>query len=317
MRSMSSKEKARDQRTRRRPIGSTLRDGALIVAGSLIYAVGIDCFEVPNGLAAGGLTGLATIIYAIGKQAGLLLPVGIQTILMNVLLLVYVELRTHDRTYVTLSIAGILVSGFLTDAVAPFLPNLGAGDLLLSAIWGGVLVGGGIGLVFLTGGNTGGTDIICQMIAKKTGASVGTVALAVDGLIILASVPVFSLKNALYAVIALVVSSRVIDMVVDGPRTERVAYIISDHHEAIANAIMYDLGRGCTELQARGVWSGNERPVLFCVLGRSQTVVLKEAVARLDPDAIVIITGLRPAELTVETPHRSRRSRFHTFALFP
>ena len=238
---------------------------------------------------------VATIIYAIGKQAGLLLPVGIQTILMNVLLLVYVELRTHDRTYVTLSIAGILVSGFLTDAVAPFLPNLGAGDLLLSAIWGGVLVGGGIGLVFLTGGNTGGTDIICQMIAKKTGASVGTVALAVDGLIILASVPVFSLKNALYAVIALVVSSRVIDMVVDGPRTERVAYIISDHHEAIANAIMYDLGRGCTELQARGVWSGNERPVLFCVLGRSQTVVLKEAVARLDPDAIVIISEVHEA----------------------
>ena len=214
---------------------------------------------------------------------------------MNVLLLVYVELRTHDRTYVTLSIAGILVSGFLTDAIAPFLPNLGAGDLLLSAIWGGVLVGGGIGLVFLTGGNTGGTDIICQMIAKKTGASVGTVALAVDGLIILASVPVFSLKNALYAVIALVVSSRVIDMVVDGPRTERAAYIISDHHEAIANAIMYDLGRGCTELQARGVWSGNERPVLFCVLGRSQTVVLKEAVARLDPDAIVIISEVHEA----------------------
>ena len=295
MRSMSSKEKARDQRTRRRPIGSTLRDGALIVAGSLIYAVGIDCFEVPNGLAAGGLTGIATIIYAVAKQAGLLLPVGIQTILMNVLLLVYVELRTHDRTYVTLSIAGILVSGFLTDAIAPFLPNLGAGDLRLSAIWGGVLVGGGIGLVFLTGGNTGGTDIICQMIAKKTGASVGTVALAVDGLIILASVPVFSLKNALYAVIALVVSSRVIDMVVDGPRTERAAYIISDHHEAIANAIMYDLGRGCTELQARGVWSGNERPVLFCVLGRSQTVVLKEAVARLDPDAIVIISEVHEA----------------------
>ena len=295
MRGMSSKEKTHDQRVRRRPIGSTLRDAALIVGGSLIYAVGIDCFEVPNGLAAGGLTGIATIIYAVAKQAGLLLPVGIQTILMNVLLLVYVELRTHDRTYVTLSIAGILVSGFLTDAIAPFLPNLGAGDLLLSAIWGGVLVGGGIGLVFLTGGNTGGTDIICQMIAKKTGASVGTVALAVDGLIILASVPVFSLKNALYAVIALVVSSRVIDMVVDGPRTERVAYIISDHHEAIANAIMYDLGRGCTELQARGVWSGNERPVLFCVLGRSQTVVLKEAVARLDPDAIVIISEVHEA----------------------
>ena len=284
-----------DRRARRRPIGSTLRDAALIVAGSFIYALGIDCFEVPNGLAAGGLTGIATIVYAVAKQAGILLPVGIQTILMNVLLLVYVELRTHDRTYVTLSIAGILASGFLTDALVPFLPNLGSGDLLLSAIWGGVLVGGGIGLVFLTGGNTGGTDIICQMIAKRTGASVGTVALAVDGLIILASVPVFSLKNALYAVIALAVSSRMIDMVVDGPRTERVAYVISDQHEAIANAIMYDLGRGCTELQARGVWSGNERPVLLCVLGRSETMGLQELVARLDPDAIVTISEVHEA----------------------
>jgi len=282
-------------RVRRRPIGSTLRDGALIVAGSFIYALGIDCFEVPNGLAAGGLTGIATIVYAVARQAGVLLPVGIQTILMNVLLLVYVEIRTHDRTYVTLSITGILVSGFLTDALVPFLPNLGEGDLLLSAIWGGVLVGGGVGVVFLTGGNTGGTDIICQMIAKRTGASVGTVALAVDGLIILASVPVFSLKNALYAVIALAVSSRMIDMVVDGPRTERVAYVISDQHEAIANAIMYDLGRGCTELAARGVWSGNERPVLLCVLGRSETMRLKELVARLDPDAIVTISEVHEA----------------------
>ncbi len=269
-------------RVRRRPIGSTLRDGALIVAGSFIYALGIDCFEVPNGLAAGGLTGIATIVYAVARQAGVLLPVGIQTILMNVLLLVYVEIRTHDRTYVTLSITGILVSGFLTDALVPFLPNLGEGDLLLSAIWGGVLVGGGVGVVFLTGGNTGGT-------------SVGTVALAVDGLIILASVPVFSLKNALYAVIALAVSSRMIDMVVDGPRTERVAYVISDQHEAIANAIMYDLGRGCTELAARGVWSGNERPVLLCVLGRSETMRLKELVARLDPDAIVTISEVHEA----------------------
>lgn len=291
MQSVSSNLK----RAKRRPIGNTLRDAALIVAGSLIYAIGIDCFEVPNGLAAGGLTGLATIVYAIAQRAGVLLPVGIQTILMNVLLLVYVELRTHDRSYVTLSIAGILISGFFTDALAPFLPNLGVGDLLLSAIWGGVLVGTGIGIVFLTGGNTGGTDIICQMIAKRTGASVGTIALAVDGLIILASVPVFSLTNALYAVIALVVCSRLIDLVVDGPRTERVAYIISDHHEAIANAIMYDLGRGCTELAARGVWSGNERPVLMCVLGRSETVSLKEAVARLDPDAIVVIGEVHEA----------------------
>lgn len=266
-----------------------------MVGGSLIFALGLDCFEVPNGLAAGGLTGIATTFHAVAKGMGVYLPVGLQTILMNVLLLAYVELRTHDRSYLARSIVGILVSGFLTDALAPVVPNLGTGDLLLSGLWGGVLVGLGLGLVFLSGGNTGGTDIVCQMVSKRTGAPVGTVALFVDGVIIAGSIPVFSIKNALYATVALFISARLMDMVVDGPRTARAAYIISDHHDAIANKVMYELGRGCTELQARGVWSGNNRPVLFCVLGRSESVRLKDIVARTDPDAIVIISEVHEA----------------------
>jgi uncharacterized membrane-anchored protein YitT (DUF2179 family) len=83
--------------------------------------------------------------------------------------------------------------------------------------------------------------------------------------------------------------------VVDGPRTARVAYVISDEHEAIANKIMYDLGRGCTELQARGVWSGNDRPVLMCVCGRTETARLKQIVGETDPDAIVILGEVHEA----------------------
>ena len=277
------------------PIAKLLKDAAYIFVGSLIYAIGVDCFEVPNGLAAGGLTGLATIFYAIAKDYGIHFPVGIQTIAMNVLLLTYVELRTHDRSYVARSIAGILISGILTDALAPILPNLAADDLLLASLWGGVLVGAGIGIVFLSGGNTGGTDIIVQMIAKRTGSPIGTVAIVVDGAIILASIPVFSLSNALYATIALYISGQLMDMVVDGPRTERAAYVISEYHDRIANEIMYNLGRGCTELQARGVWSGASRPVLLCVLGRSETMRLKDIVARIDPDAIIIISEVHEA----------------------
>lgn len=281
--------------TRRMPLGRVLRDAAYILVGSCIYAIGLDCFEVPNGLAAGGLTGIATISHALAGRYGLYLPVGAQTIAMNVLLLIIVELKTHDRSYIARSIAGILVSGIMTDALAPLVPNLGQGDLLLSAIWGGVVVGIGIGVVFLSGGNTGGTDIICQMIARKTGNPVGSVSIAVDGLIVAASIPVFSIRNALYATVAMFVAGRVIDIVVDGPHTARAAYIISEQHDEIANKILYELGRGCTELQGRGVWSGNARPVLFCVLGRSETVLLKSIVAQVDPEAIVIISEVHEA----------------------
>ena len=91
------------------------------------------------------------------------------------------------------------------------------------------------------------------------------------------------------------ICGKVIDAVIDGPRSERAAYIISERHAEIANAIMYDLNRGCTELQARGVWSGNDRPVLLCVLGRNQVPLLKQVVAEEDPEAIVFISEVHEA----------------------
>ncbi len=271
-----------------------LRDLALIIVGSAIFAVGVDCFEVPNGLAAGGITGLATVLHALAGAAGINLPVGIQTIVMNVFLLMLV-IKSGNRGYIARTVLGILACGILTDALAPFMPAVGEKDLLLCALWGGVVTGIGLGLVFRTGGNTGGTDIIAQLLAKKLAQPLGTMVIVVDGLVIAVSAPVFSVENALYAAVAMYISGKVIDMVIDGPRSERAAYIISERHAEIANAILYDLNRGCTELQARGVWSGNDRPVLFCVLGRNQVPLLKEVVAEADPEAIVFISEVHEA----------------------
>ena len=271
-----------------------VRDALLIILGSAVFAVGVDCFEVPNGLAAGGVTGLATLFYALAGAAGFYLPVGMQTIVMNVFLLLLV-IRSGNRGYIVRTIAGIIACGLFTDALVPVLPVLGNGDLLLCSLWGGVITGIGLGLVFRTGGNTGGTDIVAQLIAKRLGVPLGTSVMLVDGAIIALSAPVFSIENALYAAIAMYICGKVIDAVVDGPRAERAAYIISERHAEIANAIMYDLNRGCTELQARGVWSGNDRPVLFCVLGRSQTPRLKQIVSEADPEAIVIISEVHEA----------------------
>lgn len=271
-----------------------LRDLTLIIVGSAIFAVGVDCFEIPNGLAAGGITGLATVFYALAGAMGIYLPVGLQTIVMNVFLLMLV-IKSGNRGYIVRTIIGVIACGIFTDALVPYLPVLGNGDLLLCALWGGVITGLGLGLVFRTGGNTGGTDIICQLMAKKFSMPIGTSIIILDGLVIAASAPVFSVENALYAAVAMYICGKVIDMVVDGPRSERAAYIISIKHAEIANAIMYDLNRGCTELQARGVWSGNDRPVLFCVLGRNQVPLLKEVVAEADPEAIVFISEVHEA----------------------
>ena len=272
------------------PWRTALHDAALIVTGSLVFAIGVDVFEIPHGLAAGGVTGLATVFSAIADSLGVHLPVGLQTIVMNALLMTLV-VRSGDKGYIVRTVAGIIACGVLTDALVPFLPtHVGESDLLLCALWGGVITGVGLGLVFRTGGNTGGTDIVSQLLARKTGMPMGTAVIIVDGVIIAFSATVFSVEQALYAAVAMFICGKVIDAVVDGPRSARAAYIISTEHAEIANRILYTLNRGCTELQARGVWSGNSRPVLLCVIGRSESMRLKQLVAEIDPEAIVIIS---------------------------
>lgn len=269
---------------------TVLHDAFLIVFGSLIFAIGVDTFEIPNGLAAGGVTGLATVFYAMADSMGFYLPVGLQTIAMNVVLLGFV-IKSGDKGYIVRTLGGIVACGVLTDALAPVLPVLqGENDLLLCALWGGVITGLGLGLVFRTGGNTGGTDIVSQLVARRFSIPMGTAVIIVDGVIIAFSATVFSVEQALYASVAMFICGKVIDAVVDGPRSARAAYIISTEHARIANEILYTLNRGCTELQARGVWSGNSRPVLLCVLGRSESMRLKQIVAEIDPEAIVIIS---------------------------
>ena len=265
------------------------RDIALLVAGSLLFAVGLDCFMVPSGLAAGGITGLATVTHAVFGW-----PVGLQTIGANIVLLALIA-RSGDRRYLARTLAGLVVSSVLTDLLAPYVPTPAEGDLLLAALMGGAVSGAGLGLVFRSGGNTGGVDIIAQHLARRTGFGVGSITIILDMCVIAISIPVFSLKNALYAVVCMFVSGVVTDAVVDGPRTVRAAYIVSLKHDEIADEILNTLHRGCTEFAARGMWTGDDRPVLMCVLSRAEVTRLKKIVAQVDPSAIVIISEVYEA----------------------
>lgn len=271
-----------------------MRDLPAIMLGCAIAAFATDVFMIPNGLAAGGLTGLATIIAELGRRAGISLPVGIQTIVMNALLLLVV-VRSGGLKYVAQTVTGFVLFGFFTDLFAPFVLHLQHEDIMLSALWGGIVSGIGYGLVFRCGANTGGSDTIGQIIARKSSLPVGATVMAIDVAVCAASAPVFSVANALYAALSMVLMGYVVDMVVDGGNTQRAAFIISDHFEDIEHDILHAMDRGCTRLMAQGSWTKKDRPVLFFVLSRREISIIKTIVYEHDADAMLIITDVNEA----------------------
>lgn len=271
-----------------------MRDLPAIMLGCAIAAFATDVFMIPNGLAAGGLTGLATIIAELGRRAGISLPVGIQTIVMNALLLLVV-VRSGGLKYVVQTVTGFVLFGFFTDLFAPFVLHLQHEDIMLSALWGGIVSGIGYGLVFRFGANTGGSDTIGQIIARKSSLPVGATVMAIDVAVCAASAPVFSVANALYAALSMVLMGYVVDMVVDGGNTQRAAFIISDHFEDIEHDILHAMDRGCTRLMAQGSWTKKDRPVLFFVLSRREISIIKTIVYEHDADAMLIITDVNEA----------------------
>lgn len=271
-----------------------MRDLPVIMLGCAIAAFATDVFMIPNGLAAGGLTGLATIIAELGRRAGISLPVGMQTIVMNALLLLVV-VRSGGLKYVVQTVTGFVLFGFFTDLFAPFVLHLSHDDIMLSALWGGIVSGVGYGLVFRCGANTGGSDTIGQIIARKSSLPVGATVMAIDVAVCAASAPVFSVANALYAALSMVLMGYVVDMVVDGGNTQRAAFIISDHFEDIEHDILHAMDRGCTRLMAQGSWTKKDRPVLFFVLSRREISIIKTIVYEHDADAMLIITDVNEA----------------------
>lgn len=271
-----------------------IKDLPLVVLGCAISALACDMFLIPNGLAAGGITGLATIVQELAAREGVSLPVGIQTIVINLLLLLVVA-REGGVLYVFQTVVGFGLLGVFTDLFAPFVAQLENVDLMLPAVWGGIISGIGYGMVLRCGYNTGGSDTISQIIARRGALPVGGILMAIDVAVCAASIPVFSLENGLYAALAMVICGLVVDYVVDGGNRRRMALIISDKRPDIEADIMFGLDRGCTELRARGCYTDSDRPVLMVILERREIASLKTIVSRHDKDAIVIISDVTEA----------------------
>ncbi len=269
-----------------------VRDYALMTAGLALTAFGLDAFLIPNRIAAGGVSGLATVIYyTLRELARFDLSIALQVFLMNAVLLV-VAASQRGLTYVAKTIYGIIGLSLFIELFARFNPIVGSEDLLLAALYGGAISGLGVGLVFKAGGNTGGTDIVAQLLSRRFPLGVGQIMLAVDAAVTLLAAIAFGPVLAMYGAVAIFVGSATIDVVLEGISVEKAVFIISDEHDSIAQAVVHEMGRGATSLQATGVWTGEERKMLFVVLSRNEIDSLKRVVATIDPTAMVVISDV-------------------------
>lgn len=261
-------------------------DLAGMLVGSFLVAAGLVAFLVPNRIAAGGVSGLATIIHYL-----LHFPVGAVILTLNVPLFL-LSLRELGVSFGLRTLYGTLTLGVWVDVLTPYLKPL-TQDLLLAAIYGGVVVGIGMGLVFRFRGSTGGTDLAARLLNKYVHISLGQSLLLIDFMVITAAGIVFSAELAMYALLSLFVSTRVIDLVQEGVGFAKAVYIISERVEEITQAIFRELDRGATSLQGRGLYTGRDREIILCVVSRAQITALKDLVYRIDPQAFVIVTDAR------------------------
>ncbi|MFU8794589.1 MAG: YitT family protein [Dethiobacteria bacterium] len=253
-----------------------------ILAGAVILAIGYNMFMVPNMLAPGGISGLAVVLYYLIKS-----PVGLTIIILNIPLFIAGYAILGPRI-VMQSLLGTLLFSIALEVTAPFLPPA-TNDLLLAAVYGGIVMGVGSGLVFRYRGSTGGTSLLSLILAKKWGISPGQAMLWGDLTVLALAVFVFGSEAAMYAALSLFVSVKVIDAILEGLGLAKSVIIITCCGEKINEKLIYELGRGVTWLEGSGGYTREAREVLLCVVTRQQIARLKTIIHKIDPSAFVII----------------------------
>jgi uncharacterized membrane-anchored protein YitT (DUF2179 family) len=254
--------------------------------GVLLTALGLDLFLIPNKIAAGGVSGIATILHYL-----ISVPVGAAMLALNVPLFAVGIYRLGLR-FGFRSLYGTITLSLVVDALAPFLPAP-THDLLLASLFGGVMVGLGLGLVFRHKGTTGGTDLAAAVLRTYTGVNIGQLLFLVDATVVIAAGITFgSAELAMYALITIFVTAWLIDLVQEGFSYAKAFLIISDRPSEISAAIVKELNRGATAWPARGVYTGAEREVLLSVVNRSEVTRLKDIVYGVDPRAFVILADV-------------------------
>lgn len=262
--------------------------GARIVVGSVIYAAGFVFFMYPNSIVAGGVTGIAMIINLLTG-----FPIGVLIIVINVPLF-FIAWRAFGLRFIMLSLIGMLVSSVMVDTVSLLGVNI-TSDPLLASIYGGLLMGAGLGIVYTTGATTGGIDIAAKLLrVRYPHVNYGSMILMLDVIVIVSFMLIFKrYDTCMYALISIFLVSQVVDFFLYGAVSAKLCYVVTEKSGMIKDAIGDELNRGATLFRGEGAHTGKEKDVIMCVLKRQQIVELRRIVYRYDEDAFMIVSDAR------------------------
>lgn len=264
-----------------------LKDYALIVLGTFLAALSLPLFFLPYDIAPGGISGISTVLASV-----LPLSVGLISFVLNVPLFLIgwrtVGWRFAVRSFIAMSLMSLFIDLVPVRDVS--------GNVMLASAFGGVLLGVGLGLVVRAGATTGGTDMAAKMIHNRVAfLPIATILFLIDGIVVAVAALVFGIEAALWALIALFVSSQAMDSVIKGFNTAMQFMIISRDSEEIVRRIHTEIDRGCTRLMAEGTYSRLPVGTLLCVVSRTEAPRLKKLVAEVDPQAFVTVCNVHEA----------------------
>lgn len=274
--------------SKRKPI----MDYIIIMIGITMLAAGLNMFFIPLNLVTGGVTGLAIVIKSLTSH---IIPGGIDPSITNLvinipLFILAVVIKGKDFGGRSLFATIFLSFALIYTKGLPVATN----DMLLGSVFGGVLSGAGLGLVFSAYSTTGGTDLgasIIQHFMKHV--SVAQLMFVLDAIIIVTGYFVFGMEKAMYAIVAVFITAKIVDAMLEGIHFSKAAFIISGHNEEISTEIMAQLDRGVTGLNGKGKFSKENKEVLLCVVSKKEIVRLKEIVREIDKAAFVIVADVR------------------------
>lgn len=271
---------------------SAVVDYLFIILGTGLLGFAIQCLFDPINLVTGGFTGLSIIVK---ELTGGIIEGGIPLWFTNLVLNVPVFLigwKLKGRRFIWRTLCGtLLLSGWLY--ILPTI-DLTQGDYILAGVFGGCIGGAGMGLVLLARATTGGTDMVATLIQHFLKQySVVKIMQILDAAIVLVGLYVFGIRAAMYAIVAIFITTKVSDALMEGFKFSKAAFIITDKYELVAKKILEELDRGVTGLYAKGMYTGDDKVVLYCVVSPKEIVEVKEIVARVDSNAFVIVSDAR------------------------
>ncbi len=261
-----------------------LRRAFFLTFGAAFMSVGLEIFLVPNNIIDGGIVGISIIASHLTQ-----VPLGIYLLLLNLPFLA-IGYKQIGKTFAVSTLYAVAIMSIGTTLLHPIPPI--TIDPLLAAVFGGIILGIGVGMVIRSGGSLDGTEIVAILFSKKSAFSVGEIVMFLNLFILGSAGFVFGWDRAMYSLIAYFIAFKMIDITIEGFDESRAVWIISENHERIGASIMQRLGRGVTYLNGEGAFTGDSKKVIFCVVTRLEEAKLKTIVDELDPSAFLAVGNI-------------------------